>query len=175
MATFAQNSPFCVAPPNTIADNAFTCETIGMSKLILRYEPDPGFFDPKLSRDDFGRLSVAVETDHFSGKGGFWVQWQDVSEFCEALRTFPIPEDKPIIMQFGYDKQEGDDLIIRFEIAPADRRGNLAVLFEVADDYKPRDRVRGCFVTNYPDLDAFRTGIAQLMNNEAEEAILTGR
>jgi hypothetical protein len=146
-----------------------------MSKLTLRYEYDASFFDPKLARDDFGRLSVTVETDRFSGWGGFWVQWQDVKEFGEALGTFPISEGQPIIAQWGYDMQEGDDLILRLEVAAADKRGNLTIRFEVADDAEPRNRVRGCFLTNYPDLDAFRSSIARLMSNETEEAVLNGR
>ena len=47
--------------------------------------------------------------------------------------------------------------------------------FEVADEFETRERVRGSFLTNYPDLDAFRLAIATLMNNEADEAVLTGR
>mgnify|MGYP001596760088 CR=1 FL=1 len=148
-----------------------------MSKLILQYQYDASFFNtkPNQIRDDFGRLSVAAETDRFSGKGGFWVQWQDVKEFGEALETYPIQEDHPVIVQWGFDMQQGDDLILRLEIAPADKRGNLAVSFEIADDYEPRHRVRGSFLTNYPDLTAFRVGIAQLMNREVEKAILSGQ
>ena len=71
--------------------------------------------------------------------------------------------------------QQGDDLILRFEIAPLDTRGNLVVRFEVADDHKPYNRTRGKFMTNYPDLDAFRISIAQLMDNEIEEAVLIGQ
>jgi len=146
-----------------------------MSKLTLAYRYDASFFDQKLTRDDFGWLSVAVETDRFSGKGGFWVQWQDVKEFGEALSSFPISEDHPIAIQWGFDMQENDDLILRLEIAPADNRGNLAVRFEVADYVEPRNRARGAFLTNYPDLDTFRVGIARLMNGEIEKAILNGQ
>lgn len=109
-----------------------------MSKLTLRYRYDPSFFDPKRLADDFGRLSIDVETDRFSGKGGFWVQWQDVKEFGEALSTFPITPDHPIVAQWGYEMQNGDDLILRLEIAPANTRGDLAVRFEIADEHEPR-------------------------------------
>lgn len=34
--------------------------------------------------DDFGWLTIELVGGGFSGKGGFWVQWQDVSEFGEA-------------------------------------------------------------------------------------------
>lgn len=146
-----------------------------MSKLTIAYKYDASFFDKKLTRDDFGWLSVAVETDRFSGKGGFWVQWQDVKEFGEALGSFPISEDHPITVQWGFDMQEGDDLILRLEVAPADKRGNLAVRFEVADYVEPRSRARGAFLTNYPDLDAFRFQIARLMDGEIENAILNGQ
>ena len=145
-----------------------------MSKLTVAYKHDRSFFDPKMARDDFGWLSVAVETDTFSGKGGFWVQWQDLKEFGEALGSFPISEDNPIAAQWGFDMQEGDDLILRLEVAPADKRGNLAVRFEIADYVEPRNRARGVFLTNYPDLDVFRVGIARLIEGEIEKAVLNG-
>ncbi len=146
-----------------------------MSKLTLRYQYDSSFADPKRPTDDFGRLSVIVETDRFSGKGGFWVQWQDVREFGEALRVYPISAEHPVTAQWGFDMQEGNDLILRFEIAPANVHGDLVVRFEVADDYAPENRVRGSFLTNYPDLDAFRIDIARLMNGESAEAVLNGQ
>jgi hypothetical protein len=146
-----------------------------MSKLTLRYRYDASFFDPKQPRDDFGRLSVDVETECFSGRGGFWVQWQDVKNFGEALGVFPITADRPVTAQWGFDMQEGEDLIVRLEVAPANKRGDLAVRFEVADEHDPSCRTRGWFTTNYPDLDAFRASLARLMNREAEEAVLTGR
>ena len=146
-----------------------------MSKLTLRYQYDANLFDPKQPRDDFGWLSVQVRTDRFSGDGGFWVQWQDVKEFGEALNVFPIAADRPIVAQWGFDMQEGDDLRLRIEIAPANNRGDLCVRFEVADYNEPSNRTRGYFTTNYPDLGAFRGGIARLMDRQADEATLTGR
>jgi len=146
-----------------------------MSKLTLRYQYDTSFFDPNQPTDDFGRLSVAVETERFSGKGGFWVQWQDVKEFGEALSPFPIAADKPIVAQWGFGVLEDDDLILHLEVVPANKRGDLAVRFEIADDLEPNNRVRGSFVTNYPDLEVFRLTIARLMDGEEEDAFLTGR
>lgn len=68
-----------------------------MNKLTFRYQYDSSFFEPMKVRDDFGRLSVEAQTDSFSGAGGFWVQWQDVREFGEALTTYPITADSPIV------------------------------------------------------------------------------
>jgi hypothetical protein len=149
-----------------------------MRELTLKYQHDASFFNPKLPRDDFGRLTVSVMTERFSGHGGFWVQWQNVVEFGHSLAAYPIPKTAPVVVQWGYDKQEGEDLILRFEVAPADTRGNLILLFEVADDStdaKIRDRARGSFLTGYPEVEAFRQAIAKMMSGEIEEAVLAGR
>lgn len=146
-----------------------------MSKLALGYRYDRSFFDPQLPRDDSGSLSVAVEIEGISAKGGFWVQCQDLNEFGEALSIYPIAADQLVVAQWGFNMQEGDDLILRLEFVPADNRGNLAVRFEVADQYEPRNRARGVFLTNYPDVATFREEIMQLMNNEVEEAVLNGK
>jgi hypothetical protein len=145
-----------------------------MSQLTLRYEYDASFDDPKLTRDDFGRLSVSATTERFAARGGFWVQWQDVREFGEALAAFPITSDAPIVAEWGFDKLAGDDLILRIEIAPANARGDLVVRFEIADDYEPGERARASFLTNYPDVEAFRSDITKLMDRELHEAVLKG-
>jgi len=146
-----------------------------MKRLTFRYQYDASFLDLNQTRDDFGRLSVTVATDSFSGRGGFWVQWQDVKEFGNALGTFPITAEHPVVVEWGFNMLEGDDLILRVEIKPANSRGDLAVGFVVSDDHHPECRVRGWFLTNYPDLEAFQHSIARLMNRDVEEAILTGQ
>jgi hypothetical protein len=137
----------------------------------------PAFFKlkPHQIRDDFGRLSVCVEGDRFSGRGGFWVQWQDAKAFGEALEAYPIPKEHPVIGQWGFGMPEGDDLILCLEIAPAGKLGSVKVCFEIADDYEPRNRVCGSFLTNYSNLPSFRVGIKKLMNHEVETAILNGQ
>ena len=146
-----------------------------MSKLTLRYEYDASFFDPKLPRDDFGLLSVSLISDRFSGRGSFWVQWQDVREFGERLAVYPMPDDASVAVQWGYDMQEGDDLILRIEIAPANKTGDLLVRVEIADDHEPRERVRSSFLTSYAELDSFRSGIVKLMDGTVAEAALIGK
>lgn len=144
-----------------------------MSKLAFRYQYDPSNIDRALV-DAFGYLEVVVETSDFSGRGGFWVQWKDVIEFGEALAAYPITDDSPIVGQWGYEMQQGDDLILRIEVKPANLRGDLAVLYEVADMHEAGNRVRGSFLTNYPQLAEFRAAIIELMDREIDEAVLTG-
>lgn len=145
-----------------------------MEKLVLSYEFDPSYFDEKLDRDDFGRLSVRLEAEHFSGRGGFWVQWQDVVEFGEKLSAYPIAVENPIIAQWGYEKQEGEDLILRICVAPKNKTGDLAVSVIIADDHEPSQRLSATFRSGYAALDIFRRDIARMMNNEAEKAVLHG-
>jgi len=148
-----------------------------MSHLTIGYRYDASFFEPKLPRDDFGRISAAVATEHISGRGGFWVQWQDVRQFGERLAAYPLSPEAPVVGQWGYEKQDGEDLILRIEITPANKTGDLLVRVEIADDLQepPRDRVRSSFLTNYPQLESFRSDIAKLMDGEVSEAVLTGR
>ena len=146
-----------------------------MSQLAFSYKYDASFFDAKLDRDDFGWLAVSASSDHFQGRGGFWVQWQDVRELGEALAAFPIRSDARIVAQWGYNAQDGEDLIVRVEIAPADLRGILRVGFEIADLHETQNRVRSAFLTNYPDVQAFSQQIAELMDGKLSEAILQGR
>jgi hypothetical protein len=155
-----------------LADDAHNRNVIRMSQLVLKYQYDASFLASRQKGDDFGRLSLSVSTSRFAGNGAFWVQWQDVKEFGEALATFPITS--PVVVQWGYDMQEGNDLILKVEIAPADKRGTLIVRFEIADEFETDERVRGSFMTHYPELDAFRVAIGKMMKCEAEEAVLAG-
>ena len=139
--------------------------------LTYEYSGDPN--------DDFGWLSVAVVSERSSGRGGFWVQWQDVKEFGEKLSTYPIPPETPISGQWGYDPWEGDALVVSIEIVPEGRRGNLAVKVWLRDhtemaEGEPRECVRTSFITRYPQLAAFGSQIADLMAGKAEEAKLLG-
>lgn len=130
--------------------------------------------------DDFGWLAVEVNGEQFSGKGGFWVQWQDVRDFGEKLATYPIIQDAPVEASWGYEPWEGDSLVTSVSVAPADTRGNLSVQVWLRDytengKGKPLNCVRTTFKTNYPDLETFRQGIAQLMDGKSDEAILVGQ
>ncbi len=70
--------------------------------------------------------------------------------------------------------QEGNDPILKVEIAPADPLGTLMVRFEIADEFDADERVRGSLTTHYPELEAFRLSIAKMMDLEVSEAVLMG-
>jgi hypothetical protein len=137
-----------------------------MNELKLTYEFDPD--------DDFGWLGVEVRTARFSGRGGFWVQWQDVEEFGQSLQTYPIRSEAPLIGAWGYEPWEGDALVVRIEVAPANSTADLKISVEVADHHEKSERVRTSFQTNHPEIAAFGGSIEKLMKREASEAVLLG-
>jgi hypothetical protein len=137
-----------------------------MGQLILRYEFE--------ADDDFGWLDAEVKTDKISGRGGFWVQWQDVEEFGRSLRAYPISPDAPLRGAWGFEPWKGDSITIRIEVVPANSRGDLKVEVEVADHIEPTERLRASFLTNYPQLEAFSESIGKMINRQTDEAVLTG-
>ena len=145
-----------------------------MNKLALRYKFDQSHFDDKLPPDDFGWLSVIVETASFKGESGFWVQWQDVVEFGQSLDRYPIELGSPISIQWGYNKQEGDDLIVRMQISPRGSRGELTASIEIADYDDNSQRLITSYRTTYAAVDLFKGDIAKLMKREIDEAVLLG-
>lgn len=146
-----------------------------MAILLLNYRFDESFFDKELDRDDFGRLSLKFETENFTGSGGYWVQWQDVVEFGERLGAYPISDGPPVIAQWGYEMQQGDDVIIRIAVSPKNKNGNLLVSVVIADDHDQSQRLYGSFVTDYAAIESFRLDIARLMVDGVHEAVLYGQ
>ena len=137
-----------------------------MSQLTLKYD--------FAQDDDFGWLGVEIETARFSGHGGFWVQWQDVEEFGESLRAYPIKNGAPLIGAWGYEPWEGDALVVSIKVAAANYTGDLKVSVELADNHEPTERLRTSFLTNYPQLEAFSRSIGSLMKRLSNEAVLLG-
>jgi hypothetical protein len=135
--------------------------------LAFRYRYD--------ETDDFGWLDVTVTTANFTGRGGFWVQWQDVREFGDSLSTYPISPDAPLRAAWGYEPWEGDALVVSVEIGPANATGDLRVRVELAGEAEQSERLRTSFLTNYQDLQQFKTAIGSLMDRQTETAVLSGR
>lgn len=140
------------------------------SDLTFKYEWSD---DPN---DSFGWLGISVISSPFSGRGGFWVQWQDVKQFGEELATYPILPEASVTGSWGYEPWEGDSLVVSVEIAPADTRGNLRVKVWLRDldDGPPSNCIRTSFVTNYPELEAFRKSIREMMDRKSDAATLVG-
>lgn len=138
-----------------------------MDSLSLRFKPDPC--------DTVGRLFLHVGTASYKGEGFFWAQADGLADFAKAIAAYPISADQPAEVRFGYDQCEGEDLIIRIEIAPVDAIGHLRVRVEVADLNEPDNRLKVAFQTTYSEIDAFRVALGPLLNGQDAKATLLAR
>lgn len=59
-------------------------------------------------------------------------------------------------------------------MVPDDALGHLRVRVEIAEYLKPARRVRSDFVTHYPQLEVFGTGLLRMARRQAIEAVLLG-
>ncbi|MBC9034750.1 hypothetical protein IAG41_20360 [Sphingomonas sp. JC676] len=140
------------------------------AKLTLRYEfsSDDG---------DFGWLAAEVETYPFSGRGGFWVQWQDVEAWAGKLGSYPISTENPCVAEWGQCQSDGSnyEVIIGVSILPANKTGDLDVLVKVGDLNDARQQCQAVFRTNYPDTARFAAEMQAMMRRETNVARLLGR
>lgn len=141
------------------------------AQLAVRYEFSS---DPE---DDFGWLAMSVETDPFVGRGGFWVQWQNVDEWAAKVDAFPFSAQQPCIEEWGQCDSDGSnyEVIIGVSILPANKTGDLDVLVRIADHHDTRRQCQAVFRTNYPDTARFAADLQAVMRREQSEAILVGR
>ena len=118
---------------------------------------------------------MSLESASFSGKSGFWVQWQDLVEFADKLPSSPDRLGERIFSQWGFDTLEKDDLILSLSIEEVGRLGELSVCVELADHNVPLNRLRASFRAIYASLDLFKRDLVKLMAREGETAELIGR
>ena len=137
-----------------------------MSQLTLSFEADEW--------TDTNRLGVEVCTEDFSGRGRGWIDRASVVDFASNLSNYPFTPENPVILAMGFNTLQGDDLIGRIEIGPADRLGNLYVKVEIANYHDRWQRVRTEFRTNYPDLERFQFRLRRLLAEGEPPAVLNG-
>lgn len=137
------------------------------STLILEYE---------FSRDgdDFGWLIAKVQTPHFGGRSGMWVQWQDVGDFAASLSAYPINADSPVFREWGFNEQGQYTEIIKVSIAPKGASGALVANVALANYYEPENRCSTRFETDYPSLRGFQEEIERMLRDRAGSAVLNG-
>jgi len=135
--------------------------------LKLAYEHDG---DPN---DSFGRLSVEVFADGFSGCGGMWVQWQDLVELSERLSAFPLPADNPIDEDWGYGEIENYRPIVRLAFFPVGNTGPVKVLVQLANDDDPDIALKCKFRAGYPSIERFRRELKILAESKSGLALLS--
>jgi hypothetical protein len=135
------------------------------AELRVTYEPD----------DDWtGELIATVRSGAFSAQGSAWVG-RDVYVFLTALRTYPLPSEKP-------PRIEGRiwDGRLRISVEPYNSRGMLLVRVDLASeipgarDADLRNSATICFLTEYAVVDRFAAELQEVMDSRREVAILKG-
>jgi len=133
-------------------------------------------YDFSRDDDDFGWLQAKVQTPPVSGTLGFWVQWQDVAEWGEALFHYPIPRDSPVIVDWGLSESDGTNYqpVVKVAIVAVDAVGHLDVEVHLSDRADRRRQCQAVFRTTYAELARFGAEIGAMMGRTSDEAVLTG-
>ena len=141
------------------------------AELTLRYEfsSDPA--------DDFGWLAVSVHTYAFTGRGGFWVQWQTSKKW---LRSWMLTHACPRTRSWrngGQCNSDGSnyEVIVGISIVPTNKTGDLDVIVHIADHHDTRRRCQTVFRTNYANTAKFAVELKALIDRQQDVAVLLGR
>jgi hypothetical protein len=137
------------------------------SSLVLEYRFSP-------DGDDFGWLMAKVQTPHFGGSNGMWVQWQSLGDFAASLSTYPIHQVSPAVCGWGFEKDGQDTEITKVVISPKGVTGGLWANVSLANWDEPDNCCSVGFETDYPSLNAFREEIDWMLQNRTGSAILHG-
>ena len=135
-----------------------------MTKLIIRYDPDP--------RDAVGKLWFDVTAEQFSGSAFFWSDLSEVPRLVSDLRNFPLQE--PAIQRWGYNSLEGSDLVLSLGIAQVGRNGSLKAMIELADPFDLSRRLTTSLTTDYASVERLSTELAAMAAQRVGEAVLDG-
>lgn len=146
-----------------------------MTRLTLRYAYNDRFDPARDDAEEAGRVTVAVEGGAFSGQGTFDASPRSLQIFGEGLAAFPIARDQPREALWGYAGR-----MARVTVRAVNVTGTLLVSVEIEDAVAvPADApvvagVRAAFVTDYPQVEAFRRSLAALIDRRAGQAVLRG-
>jgi len=134
-------------------------------KLSFEHDGDPN--------DDVGWLLIDVTADGFAGRGGMWVQWQDLLELSEKLEAFPLPKDNPIGEDWGYGGGDDYQSIISLQFSNAGNRGPVKVLVQINVEDDLELAVKCKFNVAYSSLDQFRGKLAEMAKRKAGSCLLS--
>ncbi|MEZ2331831.1 hypothetical protein AB6802_19095 [Mesorhizobium sp. RCC_202] len=122
-----------------------------MGKLALTFDPD------------WPILDVDVEQDHFRGHGCANFPASGVSEFIDALRTYPLQRVDLVLKSPG---------LVNISVFPADGVGHLFVQAEVAETIDARNFTRVRIEMDYSRLSRFAIQLALMAKGEMTEIII---
>ena len=138
-----------------------------MSRAVLTFSPDD-------APNQVALLRLVVETPSFSGVGEAWAWIDPIQQFADRLLQFPISNDKPPELIFGYGLQRVDDRVLSLKIIADDQRGTLRVIANVSDYADRMSKLTTHFETHYPDVERFQRQLISMITGQRTEAVLDG-
>jgi len=135
-----------------------------MSKLIIRYEPDPN--------DEVGKLWFDCRVERFSGSAFFWSNLTEFPDIISKLQCYPLGD--PVKWTWGYNAARGSDVVLALAITQVGHVGKLEAIVELADLHDTSCRLTTKLGTEYNALNTLRAGLELVMARRAGEAFLLG-
>jgi hypothetical protein len=118
--------------------------------------------------DEEASLFVSLDTGDFKGQGHYWCPPREFENLRAALRTYPIPKERPLAMLWYGG-------CIELHVEPIDSIGHLAVSVAVREFSSDWNRCQSRFHTTYGELDRFREQLDRAIDEGCGEAVLAAR
>ena len=130
--------------------------------------------------DGTGQLFVEASSDGFAGCSSAWFDVQGLAEFADELDAYPLPKDRPPLLEGGYWKDGRlDQCHVGLLFHQVDLRGSVGIRVRLAEPIYEGDRAesRGQasfeIRTDYAALSQFAKDLRRLADGEGKEATLT--
>ena len=132
--------------------------------------------------DGTGKLNVTASANGFSGEGGAHFAEQELIDFGESLRAYPLPEF-PLAVAGGFWKTNPGTLeleqeLVRIEVYRVEGRGQVGIQVHLAGEQWSQIRpesvpeVRLELLTTYERLDRFATDFVLVVRGERDQATI---
>ena len=129
--------------------------------------------------DSTGRLTAEAQGGGFRGWGSAWVGIDELREFAEALRAYPLSKDSPPRIAGGfYFDSRLDQVHLSLDVYPVGGRGQIGIRIRVASEVWEHDRPESRheatieILSTYARLERFSREIDDLLSGVASEARL---
>lgn len=117
--------------------------------------------------DNFAQFSAMVSARGFSGETSYILYASQVRSFLEKLVVFPMTE--PALLTVGEEFDDGP--LLKLDVRPADRIGNLRVRVMLSADDDRNRRVSTDFLCVYSDLERFVAEVTNCLQSGGEATL----
>ena len=143
-----------------------------MTLLHLRFAPNDEWH---------GELIATCSHDQYSGRGGAWVNKEQIRAFAQAISVFPLDPDNPPSLAGGFwddgaDALKPTEVHLGIDVTPLDALGRLRITVRLANEVwgDPKQTLE-ChatirFLGTYGDIAQFAAVLVGLVDGQSSEA-----